>query len=68
MNDAMRSGARAPPASMSCTANPRAAAPLDAGPQFFLWLIFRAPSRRMLQSFQATTASGATAVTHPEAS
>lgn len=64
----MRRPASPPAGSMSVTANPRAATPFDAGPQFFLSLIFRAPSRRMLQSFHAATASGAIEVTLPPAS
>jgi hypothetical protein len=31
---------------------------LEAGPQFFLWLIFGAPGRRMEQSLKAPRANG----------
>ena len=34
------------------------ATPFDAGPQFFLWLIFGAPGRRIEQSLKAPSANG----------
>ena len=34
------------------------ATPLDAGPQFFLWLIFGAFGRRIEQSLNAPSANG----------